>query len=152
MVILVAEDEALVALVLELALTAAGHRVLGPVATAAGALRLAEEGRPDLALLDVNLAEGGDGAAVARALRDRHGTPCLFLSGQVAQARAARDAAWGLVRKPYDPAGVLRAAGGPAAGARAVPRGLAPRGGSLFRHGYAAEQATSLARNWYSRG
>ena len=133
MIILVAEDEALVALVLELALTAAGHRVLGPAATAEDALRLAEEGRPDLALLDVNLAEGGDGAAVARALRDRHGTPCLFLSGQVAQARAARDAAWGLVRKPYDPAGVLRAVeavGELAHGRRpaALPRGL-----ELFR-------------------
>ena len=112
MVILVAEDEALVALVLELALTAAGHRLLGPAATAAGALRLAEEGRPDLALLDIVLAEGGDGVAVARALRDRHGTPSLFLSAQTAQARAARDAAWGLIRKPYDPVVVVRAVEG----------------------------------------
>ena len=133
MVILVAEDEALVALVLELALAAAGHRVLGPAATAAGALRLAEAGRPDLALLDINLAEGGDGVALARALRDRHGTPSLFLSGQTLQARAARDAAWGLIRKPYDPAVVVRAVAGVGEIMLGRRPGCLPRELELFR-------------------
>jgi DNA-binding response OmpR family regulator len=83
MIILVAEDEALIALVLELTLRPGGHRVLGPVATVAEALRLADETAPELALVDINLQDGDDGVALARTLRDRYGTPSLFLSGQV---------------------------------------------------------------------
>jgi two-component system, response regulator PdtaR len=108
-IILVAEDEALIALVLELTLRVVGHRVLGPVGTVADALRLAERTRPELGLIDLNLRDGDDGVMLARALRDRYGTPSLFLSGQVPQARRNRDAAWGLIKKPYDPRNVLRA-------------------------------------------
>src|SRR5690242_2963160 len=107
MVILVVEDETLIALVLEIALRFAGHDVLGPAATPEEALRLAGRERPELALVDIILRDRGDGVALARALRDRYGTPSLFLSGQVPQAHANRDAAWGLIRKPYDPEAVV---------------------------------------------
>ena len=109
MVLLVAEDEALIALVLELELRGAGHEVLGPAATPEEALALAEGTRPGLALIDINLTGRGDGIALARALRDRHGVPSLFVSGQAPEALAARDAALGLVRKPYAPEDVARA-------------------------------------------
>ena len=109
MIILVAEDEALVALVLELALGSAGRRVLGPAAEVDEALRLAEETRPDLALVDIRLRDGGDGVRLARRLGERWAVPCLFLSAQVTQARAAGDAALGLIGKPYDPDEVVEA-------------------------------------------
>ena len=109
MILLVAEDEALIALVLELELRDAGHEVLGPAATPEEALALAGETRPELALIDINLVGGGDGIALARALRDRHGVPSLFVSGQAPDALAAQDAALGLVRKPYAPEDVARA-------------------------------------------
>jgi hypothetical protein len=35
--------------------------------------------------------------------------PCLFLSGQAIQARAAGDVALGLIGKPYDPDEVVEA-------------------------------------------
>jgi two-component system, response regulator PdtaR len=108
-ILLVAEDEALIALVLELELRGAGHEVLGPAATPEEALALAEGTRPELALIDINLVGGGDGIALARALRDRHGVPSLFVSGQAPDALANRDAALGLVRKPYAPEDVARA-------------------------------------------
>jgi two-component system, response regulator PdtaR len=108
-ILLVAEDEALVALVLGLELGDAGHRVLGPAATVEDALALAAETRPELALIDIRLKDGGDGIALARTLRDRHGVPALFVSGQAPDALAARDAALGLVRKPYAPEDVARA-------------------------------------------
>jgi two-component system, response regulator PdtaR len=77
MILLVAEDEALIALVLELELSGAGHRVLGPAATPEEALALVEGTRPELALIDINLAAGGDGIGLARTLRDRPGCrPC----------------------------------------------------------------------------
>ena len=109
MIILVAEDEALIALVLELTLRPAGHRVVGPAATSEEALRLAEQTNPELALVDIDLHDGDDGIALARTLRDRYGTPALFLSGQVPRALANKDAALGLIRKPYDPESVLGA-------------------------------------------
>ena len=107
LILLVAEDEALIVLGLEL--RDAGHEVLGPVATAAEALALAEGTRPGLALIDIRLKDDGDGVALARALRERHGVPSLFVSGQASDALANRDAALGLVRKPYAPEDVARA-------------------------------------------
>jgi CheY-like chemotaxis protein len=58
MIVLVAEDEAITALLLDTALRAAGHQVLGPAATAKEALELAEHTKPDLALLDIQPASG----------------------------------------------------------------------------------------------
>jgi DNA-binding response OmpR family regulator len=134
MVIPVAEDGALTALALELALALAGHRVLGPAAAVDEALRLAAADRPDLALVDIRLRDGRDGVALARALKRRWAVPCLFLSAQAPQARAAGDAALGLVGKPYDPDDVVAAVaavGEPLAGGRParVPRRLELFGG-----------------------
>jgi DNA-binding response OmpR family regulator len=104
MLILVVEDETLVAFALEWALKIVGHRVLGPADSVEDAITLCRNDRPDVALIDLNLRDGGDGVEVARFLHERHRTPCLFLSAQVAHARAHRHLAVGLVRKPYDSA------------------------------------------------
>jgi two-component system, response regulator PdtaR len=66
--VLVVEDEVLLALDLELILKRHGWRVLGPAATVAEALRLLEAERPDAAVLDVNL-RGELVTPVAEALR-----------------------------------------------------------------------------------
>jgi len=56
LLVLVVEDEFLVALNLERVLTRQGWRVLGPAATVAHALHLLEQGEtPDAAVLEVNL-------------------------------------------------------------------------------------------------
>lgn len=102
MLILVVEDETLIAFAVEWALRIAGHDVLGPVDSVEDAIRHATARRPDLALIDLNLRDGGDGVDVARFLHEQYQAPCLFLSAQVAYARAHRHLAWGLVRKPYD--------------------------------------------------
>lgn len=101
MLILVVEDEPLVAAVLEWTLKQSGHEVLGPAESVKAAIALCHESRPDLALIDLNLREGGDGIHVAHYLRTRHATPCIFLTPQVVHARAHRHLAWGVVRKPY---------------------------------------------------
>jgi DNA-binding response OmpR family regulator len=61
-----------------------------------------------ISLIDIDLREGGDGTILARALHERHRVPVLFLSAQVAQARAHRAAAWGLIAKPYEVSDVVR--------------------------------------------
>jgi two-component system, response regulator PdtaR len=53
--VLVVEDEFLIAMDLEMMLEDNGHTVLGPVDSVEGALRLLENARPDVAVLDVNL-------------------------------------------------------------------------------------------------
>ncbi len=104
MLILVVEDETLIAFALEWALKATGHRILGPADSVEDAIALCRNERPDLALIDLNLRDGGDGVEVARYLNQGHRTPCLFLSAQAAHARAHRHLAWGMVCKPYDSA------------------------------------------------
>lgn len=77
--VLVAEDELLIAMDLELQLERHGWRVLGPAATVDEALRLLESSpAPVAALLDVNL-RGELVTPLAEALRAR-GIPFLLVS------------------------------------------------------------------------
>ena len=77
--VLVVEDEVLIALDLERLLRRHGWRVLGPAATVDQALRLLRgEKTPDVALLDVNL-RGERVTPVAAALRAR-GVPFVLAS------------------------------------------------------------------------
>lgn len=99
--ILVVEDDAILALMEAEALNHFGHEVIGPAHTPDQALELATTGLADLALIDINLAGRDEGIALARKLRNHHGIQSLFVSGQVAVARANRDAALGFLPKPY---------------------------------------------------
>lgn len=108
MLILIAEDEPLIALMLTDSLEGGGHEVMGPATTASEALTLCGARLPELALLDVNLGDGSNGVILARALFDRWGLPVIFASGQLIEARQARDIALGYIRKPYEAETVLR--------------------------------------------
>ena len=124
MLILIVEDEALIAMVLADGLADGGHRVMGPASTMAEALALCEATPPELAVLDVNLGDGSSGVDVARALVERWGVPCIFASGAAADAWRARDVAFGYIRKPYEVGTVLRSV----ELAREVMGGAEPRG------------------------
>jgi two-component system, response regulator PdtaR len=76
--VLVVEDEFLIAMDLELLLRRHGWRVLGPAATVAEALRLLRSETPDVALLDINL-RGEPVTPVAEELRAR-GVPLVLAS------------------------------------------------------------------------
>lgn len=102
MLILVVEDEALLAMSLEYALVDAGHEVLGPAATVGAALALAEERHPDLAFVDIMLGDEIPGTDLARELRRRWNTPVIFASASGSAAHANRDVALGYLAKPYD--------------------------------------------------
>lgn len=77
--VFVAEDEALVAMLVEDMLTDIGCTVIGPAANLEEALDLARESEMDIAVLDVNLA-GRPVFPVADILRER-GVPYIFASG-----------------------------------------------------------------------
>lgn len=105
--ILLVEDEALVAMLVEDALVLHGHVVTGIADTHADALALADADRPDLALCDVRLARGDCGRDVAAALA-RRGIPCLFLSGNCPDT-ADHPLILGCVAKPFNSAALGRA-------------------------------------------
>jgi CheY-like chemotaxis protein len=132
--ILVVEDDAIIALSAAAVLEEAGHDVIGPALGVEHALALAREHGPDLALVDINLAGGDEGIDLARQLQRELGVRSLFVSGQIATARSNRDAALGLLKKPYDPAALAGAL--PAAEAvlqgRTPPPPPVPRALELF--------------------
>ncbi len=77
--VLVVEDEPLVAMVIEDALEAMGHEVVGPIALLSEAVETATSQAIDCAILDINI-RGGLSYPVAEILLQQ-GRPILFATG-----------------------------------------------------------------------
>jgi DNA-binding response OmpR family regulator len=107
MVVLLVDDDPLIGLAVAVELEAAGHRVLGPACDRDAAMELIRNDRPDVALVDIDLGEGGDGVALAQDLR-RAGVAPVFASGEGERARAHREAAFAWLAKPYAPEAAVR--------------------------------------------
>lgn len=99
--VLVVEDEALVAMLVEDALIDAGFGVLGPAATVQEALSLLLRETPDAVVLDLNLA-GETSTPVADALAAR-GIPYVIATGYGASGLPAGHQHAMVLAKPYDP-------------------------------------------------
>jgi DNA-binding response OmpR family regulator len=99
--VLVVEDEALVAMLVEDALLDAGFGVIGPVATVQQALALLGRERPDAVVLDLNLA-GEASTPVADELMAR-GIPYVIATGYGASGLPAAHRHATVLAKPYDP-------------------------------------------------
>ena len=100
--ILIVEDNVLIAMVIQDDLDRAGYDVVGPAATNRAALDLVEQHEISLALVDIDLAEGDSGLDLARELSAKHSIPCLFVTGQTPDAISNAAAALGVLRKPFD--------------------------------------------------
>ena len=98
--ILVVEDEALVAMEVAAYLEAAGHEVVGLADDAQSALGLARSASPDLAFVDIQLANGDSGLAVAAELKAM-GVPSFFATGTCPRDHG-RGLALGCIHKPFD--------------------------------------------------
>lgn len=109
MLVMIVEDNSLLAFMLEDALTERGYEVLGPASSVAEALVLVEQGRPALALVDIDLEGGRSGAELADELHTHHAIPVLFATGQLEQARTCRDRALGVLNKPFSPGDAVAA-------------------------------------------
>jgi CheY-like chemotaxis protein len=99
--VLVIEDEALVALEIESLLTAAGHVVVGAAEDRVSAAELARrtDPPPDLALVDMRLANGASGLEVA-AYMVTLGIAVLFVTGNC-PAERGQGLAVGCLHKPF---------------------------------------------------
>jgi two-component system, response regulator PdtaR len=98
--IAIAEDEFLLAEGLRRLVEAGGHRVVGVVATAPELVALVQRGRPDLALVDIQLARGSNGLDAAMLIKERHGVPAIAVTANPDEERARKAGLLGLVPKP----------------------------------------------------
>ena len=98
--VLIVEDEPFVALELEELLLDEGFEVVGSAANAAQAIDLGRRHRPDLALLDLNLADGLTGPRIAKTLVNERLATVVFVTGQANLLPSDLHGAFGVIEKP----------------------------------------------------
>ncbi len=102
--ILIVEDEAITALDLKRELLSLGHEVVGIADNAADAVKIAEELKPGLVLMDILLRGDMDGITAASAIRGDDDIPVVFLTAHSDEAtleRALNAAPFGYILKPF---------------------------------------------------
>lgn len=107
-ILMIVEDEVLVAISLRDELEEAGYYVLDLTDHSNMAVQTAQKCRPDLALVNIQLGGRDDGIELAERLKDMN-IPVVFISGQVSRARSAQTVAIGSMPKPYSPADMVKA-------------------------------------------
>jgi DNA-binding response OmpR family regulator len=110
--ILVVEDDFVLGIMMRDALSNAGFDVVGIARNADQANVLASHHLPNLAVLDIRLANGDDGIDAAITLLQRFKLRCIFVtaqsdSGTRTRANAARPLGW--LAKPFRPNSMVRA-------------------------------------------
>lgn len=101
---MIVEDQALLAMELELVLGESGCDVVGCAMDTAGAFAIVERERPDLALIDVNLLDGLTGPRIAQRVVSEFGCAAVFLTANPEQIPDGFAGALGAVSKPFDEA------------------------------------------------
>ena len=107
--VMIAEDDLLMADMLEDVLTTAGYEVCGIARTVDNAIELGERCKPDLAVLDLRLAQGGLGTEVAARLHQHGGPGILYATGNGTQISLTKTDGEACLGKPYRPQDVVRA-------------------------------------------
>ena len=110
--VMIAEDEALIALDLEIQVRDAGHRVVAIAPNADAAVALAHETRPHLALMDMRLANGSSGADAAKGIYEGWGIRCIFISGNLdpdTRTHLAQFRPFAMLSKPILPSQLVTA-------------------------------------------
>ena len=99
----------MVALTLEDVLVEAGYVVCGIADRPAQALEIARVMEPDIAIVDVRLADGGDGIILAELLAAELPIRLLFATGNPAEVRARATTGHGCLAKPFQAEWLLAA-------------------------------------------
>jgi DNA-binding response OmpR family regulator len=107
--VLIAEDDLMIADMVEAALIAHGYTVCGIAPTVAEATTLALREKPNLVIIDLRLADGGLGTDIAYALKDQLDLGILYATGNAANVRLTSANGHACLSKPYSEAGLVRA-------------------------------------------
>jgi DNA-binding NarL/FixJ family response regulator len=108
--VLIVEDDFLIGMQTETALTDAGIYVVGIASTAEEAVLLARQHKPVLAVMDIRLAGQRDGVEAAGELFRELGVRCIFATAhddQRTRSRAEPFAPLGWLAKPYTMASLV---------------------------------------------
>jgi DNA-binding NarL/FixJ family response regulator len=108
--VIIAEDDFLIAMQTEQALSTAGLEVVGIAITAEEVLDLARQQRPALVVMDIRLAGRQDGIDAARELFQQLNIRCIFATANDdfhTRERAAPFAPFGWLTKPYTMSSLL---------------------------------------------
>ena len=103
--ILITEDEAIVAKDLESQVLQFGYQVVGIAATGQEAVKLAEQHKPDVVLMDIKLKGPMDGIEAAMEIRRQQGCGIVYVTAHTDRMTTWRSAATypsSYVLKPFD--------------------------------------------------
>jgi two-component sensor histidine kinase/CheY-like chemotaxis protein len=150
--VMIAEDDLMMADMLADVLIAAGYEVCGIARTVKTAVELGEHHKPDLAVLDFRLAEGGLGTEIASRLNRRGQLGVLYATGNIGHASLTRADGEACLGKPFRPEDVVRAlkivqqivTTGDAS--RPFPRGFSVLNGSPKDDGVSGSTVAELAK------
>ena len=102
--VLIVEDDPTLAFDLQHEVETLGYTVVGMAESADEALMASEKERPNLALMDIKIGGTMDGIQTAHLLNSAYEVPVIFLTSatdEVTISRAAREASYGYLIKPY---------------------------------------------------
>lgn len=106
---MIVEDDLMIADCLEEILQDYGYDVCGIATEVEQAIRMGREQRPDLAIIDLRLADGRLGTEVGTALGAHHPIGILYVSGNPDHPALAHVPSKGCIAKPYSPEAVIAA-------------------------------------------
>jgi DNA-binding response OmpR family regulator len=106
--VLIAEDDLMIADLAEEILVEAGYEVCGIARTVAEAVALAQTYKPDLAVLDLRLADGGLGTEIVAELLPLGRLGVLYATGNISQVVLTTADGDACLSKPYSTADLLR--------------------------------------------
>ena len=103
--ILIVEDQSIVAMDIQNRLTNLNYIITGIASSGAGAIKKAEETRPDLVLMDIMLKGDMDGIGAAQQIRTRLNIPIVYLTAYAdanTLQRAKITEPFGYILKPFE--------------------------------------------------
>jgi DNA-binding response OmpR family regulator len=106
--VLIAEDDLMIADLAEEVLVEQGYEVCGIARTVTEAVALARHHRPDLAILDLRLADGGLGTEIAAQLRPFGKLGILYATANASQVILTDVDGTACLSKPYRSIDLLR--------------------------------------------
>jgi response regulator of citrate/malate metabolism len=107
--VLIVEDEVLLAVELEYLVATSGAEPVGHAMTSPEAVTMAEDLKPDLALVDVHLSDGPTGIDAARQMTGHCGAVVLFITANLKRLPDDYAGACGAMSKPYTEHGIRTA-------------------------------------------
>ena len=108
--VLIVEDEALLAMDIEAMVEDCGHRILAEAATLAEVRSLPLTPSPDIAFVDMHLAQGNSGLDVSALIQQRwRDTVIVFVTANPKRIPADFAGAHGVISKPFSRSGLTSA-------------------------------------------